>query len=140
MSELTKQAAYIKGLCDGMKLNCDKDENKILFEIIKFLENSAEEIEALDQEQGFLADSIDDLEDCLDVMAHELADSFDDCDDEEFCVRYENCGAEVPFSDAELDEIIEDGIECPECGEVIHLDLDALNDDCDCGCGCDHCE
>lgn len=139
MSELTKEAAYIKGLYDGMKLDSEKDENKILSAIIKFLENSADAIEQLDQEQGFLADKIDDVEECLDVIADEISDGVDGFDGDTYCVRCENCGCEVPFTDEELDEIVEDGIECPECGEIIHLDLDGISDDdCDCGCGHHH--
>ena len=67
MSDLTKEAAYIKGLFDGMKLDSQKDETKILSSIISFLEKTADEIDMLDQEQGFLADQIDDVEEVIDV-------------------------------------------------------------------------
>ena len=36
MFDLTKEAAYIKGLFDGMKLDSQKDETKILSSIISF--------------------------------------------------------------------------------------------------------
>ena len=104
MSELKKEAAYIKGLFDGMKLDPEKGETKIISHIIAYLEKAAEEVEMLDSEQGFLADRIDELDDVIEVLADEIGGSF----------------------------------ECPECGEIIELDLSALDDDCGCGCGHDH--
>lgn len=77
MSDLTKEAAYIKGLFDGMKLDSQKDETKILSSIISFLEKTADEIDMLDQEQGFLADQIDDVEEVIDVLAEEISDEYD---------------------------------------------------------------
>ena len=82
MSDLTKEAAYIKGLFDGMKLDSQKDETKILSSIISFLEKTADEIDMLDQEQGFLADQIDDVEEVIDVLAEEISDEYDDDADE----------------------------------------------------------
>lgn len=76
MSDLTKEAAYIKGLFDGMKLDSQKDETKILSSIISFLEKTADEIDMLDQEQGFLADQIDDVEEVIDVLAEEISDEY----------------------------------------------------------------
>ncbi|MCI5892156.1 MAG: hypothetical protein MRZ66_01960 [Clostridiales bacterium] len=140
MSDLTKEAAYIKGLFDGMKLDAEKDETKILSAIIGFLEKAAGEIDVIDQEQGFLADQIDDIEEVVEVIAEEISDDdfddFDDCDT--YQIKCDNCGCDVPFTDDELDEITGDGIECPCCGELIKLDLGELDGECDCGCGCDH--
>lgn len=136
MSDLTKEAAYIKGLFDGMKPDPDKDVTKILSSIIDFIEKAAGEIELLDQEQGFLADQICDIEEVIDVIAEEIGDDFDECDT--YQIKCDNCGCDVPFTDDELDEIVEEGIECPGCGEIIKLDLGDMEDDCGCGCGCDH--
>ena len=36
MAELTNRAAYLKGLADGMKLDTEKNEGKLLSEIIDF--------------------------------------------------------------------------------------------------------
>ncbi len=139
MSELTKEAAYIKGLFDGLKLDPEKGETKVLSHIISYLENAAEEIEDLDNEQGFLADRIDDLDDVIDV----IADEFEDIDDMEdyddlYQLKCEHCGADIEFTDDELDDLVDGSFVCPECGEVIELDFSAMDDDCDCGCGHSH--
>ena len=61
MAELTNRAAYLRGLIDGMKINTEKDEGKLLGEIVDFLYDMSVEIEAIDDEQGFIADQIDEF-------------------------------------------------------------------------------
>lgn len=134
MSDLTKEAAYFKGLLDGMKLDSSKDETKLFSAIAAFMEKAAEQIEMLDDEQGFIADEIDGIEEAIEDIAEELSE---DIDDDLYQIKCENCGYDVVFSEDEIDEIIEAGIDCPNCGELVKLDLGDL-DDCDCGCGCDH--
>lgn len=136
MSELTKQAAYLKGLLDGMKLDTEKDENKVLTAIVDYLGKMADELELMDQEQGFLADQIDDIEEVVEVLAEEVADGYDDFDDfGEYQLVCEACGEVITFTDDEIDEIVEGNFTCPACGETIELDLSAMEDEgCDCGC------
>lgn len=138
MSELKKEAAYIKGLFDGLKLDPEKGEAKVLSHIISYLEKAAEEIEMLDNEQGFLADQIDDIDDVLEVLAEEIGDIEDYDDEDLYQLRCEHCGADVEFTGDDLDDLVGGSFECPECGEVIELDLSAMDDDCDCGCGHHH--
>ena len=135
MSELKKEAAYIKGLFDGMKLDSEKGETKIISHIIAYLEKAAEEVEMLDSEQGFLADRIDELDDVIEVLADEIED-YDDFEDDLYQLKCDNCGAVIEFTDDDLDAVLGGSFECPECGEIIELDLSALDDEC--GCGCDH--
>ena len=139
MSDLTKEAAYIKGLFDGMKLDSQKDETKILSSIISFLEKTADERDMLDQEQGFLADQIDDVEEVIDVVAEEISDEYDD-DADEYQIKCDNCGNNVHFTGDDIDDLVEGNFDCPYCGETVQLDLSGMEDGCDCGCSHDHSE
>lgn len=130
MSELTNRAAYLKGLADGMKLDKEKDEAKLLSAIIDFLGDVAEEIQALDEEQGFIADVIDDIEEDIDTICDEIFDEYDDYDeDEEFEVICQNCGEELVVAEEEL---MEGEVICPTCGETIEFDFE-----CECDCDCE---
>ena len=132
MSDLTNRAAYLKGLADGMKLDKETNEGRLLSEILDFLTDVADEIDAIDQEQGFIADKIDDIEDDIDVIADELfCDEYDDYDeDDEFQITCEACGEEIILSSEDL---LDGEIYCPNCGEVIEFEFDC---DGDCGvCG-----
>ena len=134
MSEISKDAAYIKGLFDGLELDPDKDVTKVLSAVVDFIQKAADQIEMLDQEQGFLADQIDDVEEVIDVLAEEIGD--DEPMGDLYQIKCENCGEDIEFTEDEIDDLVEGNFECPNCGEIIKLDLG--DDECGCGCGHDH--
>jgi predicted nuclease with TOPRIM domain len=135
MAEFTNRAAYLKGLADGMKLDTEKNEGKLLSEIIDFLCDISAEIEALDDEQGFIADQIDELEEEVELIGDEMFEDYDDEDDEEFEICCEACGKDILIS---AEDLMDGEIICPYCGEVIEFEFDC---DCDCeDCNCDDCE
>ena len=133
MSDLTNKASYLKGLADGMKLDTEKNEGKLLEEIISFLGDIAEKIELIDDEQGFIADKIDDIEEVIDIIGEHVYGD-DDCDDDEFCITCENCGEQIYITDEDL---ADGSILCPQCGHEIEFDFDCDCDECghgDCDC------
>ena len=65
MSEITNRAAYLMGLAEGLKIDEEKPEGKLIMAMIDLLNDMAEELEALDDEQAFVADQIDELEEKL---------------------------------------------------------------------------
>ena len=138
MSELTNRAAYLKGLAEGMRLDKETNEGRLLSEIIDFLNDAAAEINAIDNEQGFIADKIDDMDEEIEVIGNEVFDEFydddyDDDDDNEFSIRCQECGEDICVTD---DDLMEGEVVCPNCGTEIEFDFDC-NDDCDDDCDCE---
>ena len=134
MSDLTNKASYLKGLSDGMKLDTEKNEGKLLSEIISFLGDIADKIELIDDEQGFIADKIDEIEEVIDIIGESVYGDDDECDcDEEFCITCENCGEQFEVTEEDL---MDGSVLCPQCGEEIEFDFDC---DC-CDCGHDDCD
>ncbi len=136
MAELTNRAAYLKGLADGMKLDAEKNEGKLIAEIIDFLSDIAVEIESLDAEQGFLADQIEDLDEEVEVIGNEVFDEYYDAEeDDEFEICCQGCGEEIIVS---AEDLMDGEILCPTCGATIEFDFDC---DCDCAeCDCEDCD
>ena len=70
--EITEKVAYLKGLAEGMELDTEKKEGKLLSAIIDVLEDIALELEDIHDETSELADGLDavsdDLEDVEDVV------------------------------------------------------------------------
>jgi len=136
MAELTNRAAYLKGLADGMKLDTEKNEGRLLSEIIDLLNDIAVEVESLDAEQGFLADQLEDLDEELEVIGNEVFDEYEDAEDDEFEICCQGCGEEIIVT---TEDLMDGEILCPSCGETIEFDFD-----CDCDCedceDCDGCE
>lgn len=135
MAEFTNRAAYLQGLADGMKLDTEKNEGKLLREIIDFLADMADEIEALDDEQGFIADQLDELEEEVEIIGDEVFDDYDeDYDDDEFQITCEACGEDIIVT---TEDLMDGEILCPNCGETIEFDFDCDCDCCDGDCDCE---
>lgn len=132
MSEIANRAAYLKGLADGLKLDTETTEGKLLDGILNLLGDVAEELELLDSEQGFITDKIDEMEDVIEMIGDEAFGTYDDDDDDMYTLVCEHCGAEIDLTGDDLDDIADGVFKCPQCGEVIELDLG------ECDCGCDH--
>lgn len=135
MSELTNQAAYLQGLAEGLKLDTEKPEGKLINELLALVSDMANELEALDDEQAFVADKLDEMEDVIDIIGESVYgdDDYDE-DDDIYTLVCDNCGAEIDFTGDDLDDLASGDFICPECGEVIELNFE----ECDCGCEHDH--
>ena len=134
MSDLSNKAAYLKGLADGMKLDTEKIEGKLLDEVISLLGDVTRKIDLIDDEQGFLADKIDDLEEVIDIIGEQVYSEGDDDFDDTYSITCENCGEQIEITD---EDISDGSILCPHCGQEIEFDFSC--DECDCGhddCGC----
>ena len=63
MSLVTEKVAYLKGLAEGLKIDANTNEGKILFEVINVLTEIAEDINYLENLQDEVFERVYDLED-----------------------------------------------------------------------------
>ena len=133
---LTEKTAYIKGLMDGIGIDTEKKEGKVLAAIVDLLSDLAEEVTVLSESFDELDEQVAMIDEDLDAV-----EEFVYGDEEEYEVECPSCG-NVFY----IDEItaMEGETVCPECGEEIEVEIDDDDDDdddddekCDCGCGCD---
>lgn len=136
MEDLTSRAAYLKGLADGMKLDTESNEGRLLNSIIDLLGDMAEKVSDIDDEQGFLADQIDDMSEAMEMLGEEVFGFGDEDDEDMYQITCENCGEEITFTEDDLDDLTDGSFSCPNCGEVIELEFGG----CDCGCEDHHHE
>ena len=139
--ESTEKVAYLKGLAEGMELDTEKKEGKLLSAIIDVLDDIALELEDMKDEQAELSDGLDavsdDLEDIEDIVYDEddeesFNDEYyeDDAEEDEDCyaTTCPECEEEIFFDDT----MLEDGeIICPNCGAKLEFDLSDLADAAD---------
>ena len=135
--EIIERVAYLKGLAEGMSLNTEKGEGKLLAAIIDVLEDVALELEDVWDAQAELADGLDavsdDLEDVEDVVFDEYDEDDeddDDFDEDEDCyaTTCPTCEETIYFDES----ILEDGeVICPNCGEKLEFDMTSLEEDSD---------
>ena len=136
--EITEKVAYLKGLAEGMELDTEKKEGKLLAAIIDVLDDMALEIEDLKNAQKELGDGLDavsdDLEDVEDVVFGEDEDEdeyeYDEPDEDEDCyaTTCPTCEETIYFDES----VLEDGeVICPNCGEKLEFDMSSLEEDSD---------
>ena len=135
--EISEKVAYLKGLAEGLALDSDTKEGKLIAAIIDVLDDMAEKFVDLG---GELCDLVD-LEDGLDAVSddlsdveqalYELDDDVDEDEDEDYNDDDESyfettcpvCEEEIVFDE----DTLESGeIRCPNCGEKLEFDLSDL--------------
>ena len=136
MSKLTDKVSYLKGLADGMKLNMDKDANKLIMEILGALGEFADEIQVMadaHDELNEYVESIDDdladLEDTLFGDEEDVEDEDDVEDDDIITYACPECGHELEFRADDVD-LSEDYL-CPACGKPIFPEIEEDDEDGD---------
>lgn len=135
MEYLKEKVSYLRGLADGMKIDETTDQGKLIKAIIQTLDDFAEVIIDLGEEQDYLGEYVEDLDEDLADVEKDLYDDDDDEDDDEgefYELECSNCHEKVVLEEDML--FNEDGVFCPNCNEEIELDVH----DCGCGCGHDH--
>jgi ssDNA-binding Zn-finger/Zn-ribbon topoisomerase 1 len=137
--EITEKVAYLKGLAEGMELDTEKKEGKLLAAIIDVLDDIALELQDIEDEQAELSEGLDavsdDLEDVEDVVFEDWdkdddEDEYeeDELDEDEDCyaTTCPTCEETIYFDES----VLADGeVVCPNCGEKLEFDLSSLDEE-----------
>ncbi len=127
---LTEKAAYLKGLTEGLGLDANKPETKIINELITLIEDMSRTIADLEEDVEYLNDYIEEVDEDLETIEEDFyAEDDFDCDGDCDCC---DCDCDCDFDDGEdFDEECYE-IECPSCGETICFDSTIDRDDLVC--------
>ncbi len=122
---LSEKSAYLKGLMEGMKLDTETNEGKLISEIISMLQDVAENVSDLEEVVDCISDELDCIEEDLDNIDDYLMD--DDDDEYDFGsetlyeVKCPTCGEVITIDEEMLDE---GATTCPNCGEELEFDME----------------
>ena len=139
--ELSKKAAYLQGLVDGLGVDESTKEGKIIKAMSALLAEMAEALEGMDEDLSRAYDQINDLSDELEDLEADLYEDEDDeeDDDEEDDDDEDDEDDEEDADDANDDDIASEPfyeVACPNCGETVYVS----EDDLDAGeANCAHC-
>lgn len=129
---ISEKSAYLKGLMDGLKLNTESDEGKMIAAIVDLLGDVTKRVTDIEETTIAISDELDEIEEDLDAIEDYILDDEDDYD-------FSNDDDELDWDDEdELDEEEpEEGfefgdedstiyeVECA-CGEIIDFDEEVL--------------
>ena len=136
---IVEQAAYFKGLAEGLNMENDSREGKLWGALTTLLSDMAHEIEDLQADSLDTAEAIDDLGEelrFLEELAMGLDEDFDDedddfLDDEDEEDRDYRPDLRLYQEDDEDEEVDYDGVlydvTCPSCGQEISFDETTLD-------------
>ena len=125
---ISEKSAYLKGLMEGMNLNTESNEGKMIAAIVDLLGDMAKRVTDIEETTIAISDELDEIEEDLDAIEDfimdEDDDDYEDYDDED----------EWDDDDEDSDEGFEFGDEettvyeaqCPSCGEVVDFDEETL--------------
>ncbi|MBQ9149158.1 MAG: hypothetical protein IJX69_06285 [Oscillospiraceae bacterium] len=149
---ISEKSAYLKGLMDGLKLNTESDEGKMIAAIVDLLGDLTRKVTDIEDTTIAISDELDEIEEDLDAIEDFIMDEDDDWDDEdededeedwdedeeyeegfdfgdEESTIYEvvcACGSVIDFDE----ETLEAGsIVCPDCGETLEFSLEDEDED-----------
>ena len=145
---ISEKSAYLKGLMDGLKLDTEEAEGKMIAAIVDLLGDVTKKLTNVEDTTIAISDELDEIEEDLDaiedfILDEEDEDDYDDYedDDDDFYDEedYEDEGFDFGDEDSTIyevkcacgevidfdEETLEAGsITCPNCGEHLEFSLD----------------
>ena len=144
---ISEKAAYLKGLMDGLQLDTEKAEGKMIAAMVELFGEVAKRMKDIEETTIAISDELDEIEEDLDAIEDFIMDEDDDEEDwedeeedeewdedeeyeegfdfgDEDSIIYEvkcPCGNIINFDEETLEE---GSIVCDECGELLEFSLD----------------
>ena len=148
---ISEKSAYLKGLMDGLKLDTETAEGKMIAAMVDLLGDVTKKLTNVEDTTIAISDELDEIEEDLDAIEDFIMDEdeddydddeddFDDYDDEDFeeegfdfgdedTTIYEVkciCGNVIAFDE----ETLEAGsIVCDKCGETLEFSFEDEDED-----------
>ena len=146
---LSEKSAYLKGLMEGLKLNTESNEGKMIAAIVDLLGDVTKRVGDIEETTSAISDELDEIEEDLDAIEDYILDDedeedwddedwdeddTDELDDEESDEGFEfgdedttiyevecACGEVIDFDEETLEK---GSIVCPNCGETLEFSLE----------------
>ena len=147
---ISEKSAYLKGLMDGLKLNTEADEGKMIAAIVDMLGDLARKVTDIEDTTIAISDELDEIEEDLDAIEDFIMDSdeedWDEEDEDEEWDEEEDgeegfdfgdedsiiyevvcaCGTVINFDEETLEQ---GSIVCENCGETLEFSLEEDEDE-----------
>jgi hypothetical protein len=119
---ISEKAAYLKGLMDGLNLDTEKAEGKMISAIVELLGDVTKRVTDIEETTIAISDELDEIEEDLDAIEDYILDEDEDdyYDDEDEDEEFGDEGFDFGDEDSTIYEV-----ECA-CGNIINFDEETL--------------
>jgi DNA-directed RNA polymerase subunit delta len=119
MEDLNSRMGYLRGLSEGLGINDDTKEGKIIRQLISFLDDIVESVQSMQEDYDELFSYVEAIDEDLTDLENGFFEDDDDDEDYEDDDDYEeDDDYDVSFT-----------VECPECRQEVAIDEDILEDE-----------
>ena len=147
---ISEKAAYLKGLMEGMELDTEKAEGKMIAAIVELLGDVTKKLTDVEDTTIAISDELDEIEEDLDAIEDFILDEEDEDWDDDYDEDYDDeydmdedgfeeegfdygdedstiyevecvCGEIIDFDEETLEK---GSMKCPNCGETLEFDVD----------------
>lgn len=129
----TERVAYLKGLFEGLGIDPEEREGKLLKGMLDAMEDLAESVTDLNQRNSDLIEELDEVYEELSALEEDFCPDGDIVDELDFDPEEDLYQVICPTCDERIfiDEgtIAAGGIKCPACGEDLEFDISSLEED-----------
>ena len=126
---ISEKAAYLKGLMDGLNLDTEKAEGKMISAIVELLGDVTKKLTDVEETTIAISDELDEIEEDLDAIEDYILDEegFDFGDEDSTIYEVKcACGNVIAFDEDTLEE---GSIICDECGETLEFTFEDDEDE-----------
>ena len=146
---ISEKSAYLKGLMDGLNLDTEKAEGKLIAAIVDLLGDVSRKLTAVEDTTIAISDELDEIEEDLDAIEDYILDEEDEYDDDDYEDDFDDedydeegfdygdedttiyevkctCGNVINFDEETLEE---GSIICDQCGETLEFTFDDEDED-----------
>ena len=115
---LNEKSAYLKGLMEGMNLNTESSEGKLLSALVELMGDVTKKVTDIEDTTIAISDELDEIEEDLDAIEDFIMD--DDDDEEDDDDRWEEDDEDDEWEDEDDDEEPEEGFDFGDADSTIY--------------------
>ncbi len=140
--ELKEKAAYLKGLMEGLQLDTESKEGKVLAAMADLLNDLCAKVTELDDDMDQVYEDLEQAYDELDAIDEDMDDlesavygDEDEDEDEEdgedaaYELTCPNCGETCVVDE---DTLLGGDLSCPNCGADFEIEFESCDGECEC--------
>jgi len=122
---ISEKSAYLKGLMEGLSLDTETNEGKMIAAIVDLLGDMSKRVADIEETTIAISDELDEIEEDLDaiedyILDEDDEDDWDDEDEDDDLEDYDDEGFDFGDEESTIYEV-----QCA-CGEIIDFDEEVL--------------